>query len=101
MKIKKGDTVLIKTGKDRGKTGKIEQALPKVNKVLISGLNIIKKHTKPSKKHPKGGVIEISAPINVSNVMFLCPKCRKATRIGYKIIQNKKNRICKKCGEQV
>lgn len=101
MKIKKLDNVLVTSGKYKGKTGKVEKALPKAGKVLVPGVNILKKHTKPSKKNPKGGIIEITAPIDVSNVKLICPKCNKATRVGYKLIQNKKTRYCKKCSEQV
>lgn len=100
MKIKKNDNVLIITGKFRNKSGKVEKSLPKINKVVVSGVNILKKHIKPSKKNPKGGIIEITAPINISNVKLICSKCNKAARVGYKYTQNKKTRYCKKCSEQ-
>ena len=101
MKLKKNDNVLVISGKYKGKAGKIEKTLPKINKVIVSGVNILKKHSKPSKKNRKGGIIEIAAPINISNVMLICAKCNKKTRIGYKIVQKKKVRYCKKCQEQI
>jgi len=101
MKIKKGDTVLILKGKDKGKTGKVERVLPKKNKLIVEGLNLLKKHVKPSKKYPKGGIITISAPLAVGNVMVVCPSCSKPSRVGYKFREisgkKKKIRICKRC----
>jgi len=101
MKIKKGDTVLIISGKDKGKKGKIFKAFPKKRKVLIEGVNLMKKHQKPKKTGEKGQIIEKPAPISVSNVKLICSKCNKAVRVGYKIIENKKYRICKKCNKQI
>lgn len=102
LKIKKGDTVLVIAGKDKGKTGKVERALPKINKLIVSGVNILKKAVRPSKKNPHGGIIQFPAPISISNVMLLCPRCNKPTRVGYKVLENKKKlRICKKCKESV
>ena len=100
MKIKKGDTVLIISGKYRGKTGKVLRVFPKGGKVLVEGVNIMKKHQKPRKTGEKGQVIEMPLPIDVSNVKLICSKCGKATRIGYKIIDKKKYRICKKCEQE-
>jgi large subunit ribosomal protein L24 len=99
--IRKNDKVLILLGKDRAKTGTVERVLPKKNQVVVAGLNLIKKHTRPTRRNPKGGVSEIPAPIHISNVMLICPKCGKATRIGKKIIGKKKLRICKKCSEAI
>lgn len=102
MKLKKGDTVLITAGKDKGKTGKIEQVLPKTNQILVAGVNILKKNTKPTKKNPHGGIIQINAPISASKAIPLCPRCNKPTRIGFKMLDNgKKLRICGKCKESV
>jgi len=101
MKIKKGDTVLVISGKDKGKKGKILKAFPKERKVLVEGVHIMKKHQKPKKTGEKGQIIEKPAPISVSNVKLICSKCNKAVRIGYKIIDNKKYRICKKCNKQI
>ncbi len=101
MKIKKGDTVLVISGKNRGKKGKILKAFPKERRVLIDGVNLRKKHQKPRKTGEKGQIIEKPAPLSVSNVKLICPKCNKAVRVGYKITGNKKYRICKKCNKQI
>jgi large subunit ribosomal protein L24 len=101
MKIKKGDKVLITTGKDRGKTGKVERVVPKKEAVIVSGMNIIKKHLRPTRNQPKGGIVEQAAPINISNVKLICSKCQKPARVGYKKISGEKKRICKKCQEVI
>ncbi|XOB40422.1 MAG: 50S ribosomal protein L24 [Candidatus Nealsonbacteria bacterium] len=101
MKIKKGDTILIISGKYRGKKGKILKAFPKQGRIMIEGINLVKKHQKPKKTGEKGQIIEIPAPMDVSNVKLICPKCTKATRVAYKIINDRKYRICKKCGKEV
>lgn len=104
MKIKKGDTVLITKGKYRGKTGKVLKALPKENRVIVEAVNIVKKHTKPKKSGEKGKILEIPASIRVSNVKLICKKCKKASRISYKVVSKKekevKIRICKRCGKE-
>jgi large subunit ribosomal protein L24 len=89
------------TGKDRGKTGKILRALPQEEKVVIEGLNIVKKHNRPRKEGEKGQRVEIPRKVNVSGVMLVCPKCAKSTRVGYKISEDNKYRICKKCGGEI
>jgi len=99
MKIKKGDNVLIITGKDKGRTGKIMRALPKEGKVLIEGINLKKKHARPKRQGEKGQIVQVPAAIDVSNVKLICSKCGKATRIGFKIEKENKQRICKKCGQ--
>lgn len=101
MKIKKGDTVLILSGKDRGKTGKVEKVLPKKKKVIVDGINIIKKHVRPRKQKQKGEIVEVPAPFDVSNAKLICPKCNKPARVGYKMVDDKKIRICKKCREKI
>lgn len=105
MKIKKDDTVLIITGKDKGKKGRVLRALPKINKVVVEGVNLRKKHVRPRRAGEKGQIIEILAPIDVSNLKLLCPKCSKPARIGYKILEVKgkrrKIRICKKCLKEI
>lgn len=101
MKIHKGDTILVVSGKDRGKTGKVLKVFPKENKILVENINLRKKHIKPRRAGEKGQIISLPAPMSVSNVKFICSKCGKAVRLGYKIVQNKKQRICKKCGEGV
>ena len=101
MKIKKGDSVLIIAGKDKGRTGKITKALPKESKVLVEGINLKKKHVRPRKDGEKGQVVEIPAMMDVSNVKVVCPKCGKATRVGYTIEKDIKKRICKKCKQEI
>ncbi len=101
MKVKKNDTVLIISGKYRGRKGKILKAFPKKDKILIEGVNLRKKHQKPKKTGDKGEIIEIPAPIHISNVKIICPKCKKATRIGYRIEGGEKYRICKKCDKTI
>jgi large subunit ribosomal protein L24 len=98
--IKKGDTVLVISGKDKGKTAKVKRVLPRKQKVVLERINIAKKHTKPSRKNAQGGIMEIEKPINSSNVMLYCPKCAKGVRVGVKRLKdNTKNRFCKKCEE--
>jgi large subunit ribosomal protein L24 len=97
MKIKKEDLVIITKGKDRGKKGKIIKALPKENKIVVEGLNLVKKHLKPRKRGEKGQVILIPRAISVANVKLICPKCNQASRIGYLFSDDSKSRICKKC----
>ena len=101
MKIKKGDTVLIISGKDRGKKGAVSQVFPKTAKVMVEGVNLKKKHRKPKKSGEKGQVINLPAALPVSNTELVCPKCGKPTRVGYKVVDKKKYRICKKCGGEV
>ncbi|MBM3206068.1 MAG: 50S ribosomal protein L24 [Candidatus Staskawiczbacteria bacterium] len=97
MKVKKGDTVLVTAGKDSGKVAKILKSFPKESKILVEGVNLKAKHIKPKRQGEQGQVVRIPAPFNVSNVKFLCPKCGKAVRLGYKIVGEKKFRVCKKC----
>jgi len=102
MKIKKGDLVKIRVGKDRGKTGKVEKVFPKKNKLKVEGINIVKKHVKPRGKGEQGGIIKVNNPLPVANVSLVCPECKKPARVGYKInSKGVKNRICKKCGKNV
>ncbi|HEY4486630.1 MAG TPA: 50S ribosomal protein L24 [Candidatus Paceibacterota bacterium] len=96
MKIKKGDNIIVISGKDRGKTGKITKALPKEDRVVIEGVNIKKKHSRPRKGNQKGQIIEFAAPIHVSNVQLLDPKSGKGTRVGFSLEKGKKVRIAKK-----
>ncbi len=100
MNIKKGDTVVVITGKDKGKSGKVLEVFPKQNRVLVENINIVSRHTKPKSAQEKGGIIKKPAPINASNVMVLCD-CGKATRVAYKLVNGKKVRICKKCGNSL
>ena len=101
MKIKKGDTVLVITGKYKGRKGKVIQAHPKMRKVTVEGINLVKKHQRPRREGEKGQIVEIPKPIDVSNVKLICPKCGKATRVGYRIIEGIKYRICKKCNQEI
>ncbi len=100
MRIKKGNTVLIISGKDKGKKGKALEVLSKEGKILVEGVNLMKKHQKPKKTGEKGQIIQLPKPIDVSNVKLICLKCGKPTRIGYKIVEKKKYRTCKKCGQE-
>ncbi len=102
MKIKKGDKIIVISGKDKGKTGKVVNVLTDILKVVAEGINIKKKHMWPKKEGQKGQVIQMAAPISVSNVKLVCTKCEKPTRVGYKFLENKnKVRICKKCGREI
>ncbi len=100
MKVIKDDNVLVLSGNNKGKTGRVLKVLPKKNRIIVEGINFIKKHSRPTQKNPQGGIIEIEASIHVSNVMVICPKCDAPTRVGSKILENgKKIRACKNCGE--
>ena len=104
MNIKTGDTVVILTGdeKNRGKQGKVFAVCPTEGKVIVEGLNMVKKHVKPKKAGDPSGIIDAESAIYASKVQVVCPKCKKPTRIGHKIYEDgKKDRICKKCGETI
>ncbi len=102
LSIKKNDTVLVTSGDEKGKRGRVLAVYPRKGKLLVERLNIIKRHMKPSKKYAQGGIIEKEAPIQLSNVMLVCSKCDKPTRIGNKVLESgSKLRVCKKCGEVV
>ncbi|MFC1727537.1 50S ribosomal protein L24 [Patescibacteria group bacterium] len=97
-KIKKGDQVLVTVGKDRGRKGKVEKIFPKTDRVLIPGVNVYKRHTKPRGEKQPGGIVEVVKPLPISNVALVCSKCSRPTRVGYRVDkQNKKHRICRKC----
>ncbi|OQX00936.1 50S ribosomal protein L24 [Candidatus Parcubacteria bacterium A4] len=103
MKIKKEDIVLIISGKDKGKRGKVLRVFPERERVLVEGINLRKKHQKPRKAKEKGQIIEMPTPLSISNIKLICPKCGEAARVGYKLKgdeksgKQKKYRICKKC----
>ncbi len=102
MHVKKGDTVVVISGKDKGKKGRVLAAYPKKDRVLVEGINLIKKHSRPSQSNPQGGIVTQEAPIHVSNVSLIDPKSGKATRVGYKVLDNgTKVRIAKKSGEAI
>lgn len=98
--VKKGDKVLVLSGKDKGKKGKVLQVVPDDMKVLVEGINMVTKHVKPKSRYQQGGIINQEAPVSSSKVMFLCDKCGKPSKIGKKILENgEKVRFCKKCDE--
>lgn len=97
MKIKKNDQVKILAGKDRGKSGKVLRVLSGEEKVVVENINIVKKHVRPRREGEKGQRVEVPGKVSLSNVMLICPKCGKAARIGYKVAEKSKLRICKKC----
>jgi large subunit ribosomal protein L24 len=102
MKIKKNDTVLVVAGKDKGKKGKVRQAMPGEQKLLVDGVNMSKKHVKPRPNIKQAGIIDREAPISVSNVMLFCNKCNHPVRIGYRFLADgKKVRICRACQEVI
>lgn len=101
MKIKKGDTIVVISGKDRGRTGKVLRSLPAISRIVVEGMNMKNKHVKPKRREEKGQMVKIAAPMDVSNAKFLCPRCGKASRIGYTIEKGRKYRICKKCKSEV
>jgi large subunit ribosomal protein L24 len=101
MKIKKGDEIKIVTGKDRGKTGKVSKVFPQDNSILVEGLNLFKKHMRSRQQDKKGEVILVPKPVDVSAVRLVCPKCHKASRIGYTFSDGHKFRTCKKCAQTI
>lgn len=102
MKIKRKDNVLVITGKDKGKKGIVRHAYPRDNHILVEGINIIKRHTKPRGTTSQAGIISKEAPMLISNVMFICAKCNKPTRIGFRFHEKRgKVRFCKKCNEDI
>lgn len=101
MRIKKDDKVFILRGKDKGKIGKVIQVFPAWEKVVVEGVNLLKKHARPRRQGQKGQIIELSAPLHVSKVMFYCSRCEKPVRLGFGRQMDKKVRICRKCKEPV
>jgi large subunit ribosomal protein L24 len=101
QKVKKGDVVLITKGKDRGKTGKVLKVFPKESKVIVEGLNLVKKHKKPKRAGEKGEIILIPRKISWSNVKVICPNCKKPTRVGFIKEGEDKYRFCKKCKNKI
>ncbi|MBO4948020.1 MAG: 50S ribosomal protein L24 [Agathobacter sp.] len=99
MNVKKGDEVIVIAGKDKGKTGKVVQVIPSQDKVVVEGVAIVKRHTKPTQKMPQGGIIEKEAAIHVSNVMPFCSTCKKGVRVAHTIENGTKTRVCRKCGK--
>lgn len=102
MKVVKNDTVLVISGNYRGKKGKVLKVFPKNHRVIVEGVNFIKRHTRPTQKNQQGGIVEKEAPIHVSNLMVVCPKCDTPTRLGRKVLENgNRVRICGRCGEML
>ncbi len=98
MNIKKDDKVIVLSGKDKGKEGKVLSADPKGGKVIVEGVNVASKHMKPKKQGDQGGIIKMETPIYACKVMVVCPKCGKPTRVAHKLDAGKNVRVCKKCG---
>lgn len=101
LSIRTGDKVRVLTGKDKGKEAKVLAVYPIKSRVVVERVNLIKKATRPTQKNPKGGILEIEAPIHVSNVAIICPKCSQPTRIGRKREDGTRVRVCKKCGNDI
>ncbi len=113
MKIRKGDKVLVLTGKDRGKTGEVRQVIrakkkrsaewdPDHDRVIVAGLNIVKRHLRPGRVRTQAGIVDIEAPIHISNVALICPRCNKPVRVGYQVMEDgSKSRVCRKCGDLI
>ena len=102
MSIKKGDTVIVLSGKDKGKQGKVLVAMPADRKVIVEGINVVSRHTRPRKQGEEGGILKKEAPVYACKVQKVCPKCNKPTRPAHKILADgKKVRVCKKCGAEI
>jgi large subunit ribosomal protein L24 len=107
MRVRKNDQVLVLSGNYKGKRGKVLKVFPEEKRVIVEGVNFIKRHTRPSQQNPQGGIVEKEAPIHVSSVMVVCPKCNTPSRMGSEVVfdesRNRKNRvrICKNCGEML
>jgi large subunit ribosomal protein L24 len=101
MRIRKGDTVTVISGKDKGATSSVMRALPESQKVVVEKVGVVKKSQRPTRDNPSGGIMSIERPIHVSTVMLVCPKCNKPTRVGVKGSGKDKVRVCKKCGKDI
>jgi len=97
MKIKKGDLVEVTSGKYKGQQGKVNQAFPSDAKVIVDGINLVKRHRKPVGSRDPGGIVDLIKPVHVANVVLICPSCGKKTRISYEVVDGKKMRVCKAC----
>jgi len=99
QKIKKGDRVEILTGKYRGTQGKVLKSFPSKNRVIVEGVNIVKKHSRPTQDNPQGGILSMEAPVHISNVALVCDSCNNTVRVGYRLdSEGNKRRVCRKCG---
>lgn len=101
MKIKKGDNVQVLSGNDKGKTGEVLEVIPKADKIVVKDVNIRKKHVKARKQGEESGIISVECAIPSSKVNVVCPKCGKATKVGYSVEKDQKVRVCKKCGAKL
>ena len=101
MNVKKGDTVVVLSGKDKGKKGKVLGTIPSESKVVVEGINMVTCHVKPRRQGEEGGIVKREAAIYASKVQVVCPKCGKGTRVAHKIEDGNKSRICKKCGAEL
>ena len=101
MKLKKGDTILVTIGKDKGKKGKIDRIIPGTQSILIAGINVYKRHTKKRDEKNPGGIIEFPRPLAAAKVALICPACGKPTRVGYLVAGGDKHRICRKCQQKI
>ena len=102
MNVKKGDTIVVLSGKDKGKQGKVLKSDPKGGKVIVEGVNVAMKHRKPRKQGEEGGIVKMETPIYACKVMLVCPKCGKTTRPAFRILDDgSKTRVCRKCGETI
>ena len=101
MNVKKGDTVVVLSGKDKGRQGKVQGTMPKAGKVVVEGVNMVTCHTKPRRQGEEGGIVRREAALYASKVQVVCPKCGKGTRVAHKIENGKKSRVCKHCGAEL
>jgi large subunit ribosomal protein L24 len=101
LSIRTGDKVKVIAGKDKGKEGKVLATLPHKERVIVERINMVKKATRPTQRNPKGGILEIEAPLHVSNVMIVCPKCSQTSRIGRRREDGNRVRVCKKCSNDI
>jgi large subunit ribosomal protein L24 len=102
LKIRKNDTVHVIKGKDKGKKGRILQVMPGAGRVLVEGINLVKKHKRQTRQDQQSGIVSIEAPINASNLMLICKSCNRPARVGFRVLQDKtKSRFCKSCNEAV
>ena len=101
MNVKKGDTVVVLSGKDKGKQGKVQGTVPGEAKVVVEGVNMVTCHTKPRRQGEEGGIVRREAALYASKVQVVCPKCGKGTRVAHKIENGKKSRVCKHCGAEL
>lgn len=99
--IKKNDMVQVIAGKDKGKSGKVMRVIPKKDRAIVEKINMVKRHMKPSQQTRQGGILDKESPIHISNLMLICSKCTDPTRVGHKMIDDKKVRYCKKCEEVI